>query len=125
MAEAQRAGARYMPDRVSLAGIGVGAALIAAAIVVSVLGALAVVHLGNPGRLAPDAAARPGKPPRLAAPVELQTLPAEDIATFRAKKRELLSSYGWVDREHGIARVPIERAMALLAQRGETPHAKP
>jgi hypothetical protein len=29
-----------------------------------------------------------------------------------------LNSYGWVDQQAGIARIPIDRAMALLAQRG-------
>ncbi len=31
---------------------------------------------------------------------------------------EKLSTYGWVDRQKGIVRIPIERAMALLVQRG-------
>jgi len=31
----------------------------------------------------------------------------------------VLSAYGWVDREAGRARIPIERAMELLARDGE------
>jgi hypothetical protein len=34
------------------------------------------------------------------------------------KQNELLSSYGWVDDETGVVRIPIDRAMDLLAQRG-------
>lgn len=30
-----------------------------------------------------------------------------------------LQGYRWVDREKGVVQVPIERAMALLAERGE------
>ena len=29
-----------------------------------------------------------------------------------------LNSYGWVDEKAGVARIPIERAMQLVAQRG-------
>lgn len=43
-----------------------------------------------------------------------------DLATRgeqdRARKRERLSSYGWVDRGAGIVHVPIERAMQLVAE---------
>lgn len=31
---------------------------------------------------------------------------------------EKLATYGWVDRQKGIVRIPIERAMDLLVQRG-------
>jgi hypothetical protein len=48
----------------------------------------------------------------------LQTDPAADLAAYVRKERHLLDSYGWVDREHGIARVPIEIAMQQLARRG-------
>jgi hypothetical protein len=34
----------------------------------------------------------------------------------RARRRERLESYGWVDREKGIVHLPIERAMELVAQ---------
>ncbi len=33
--------------------------------------------------------------------------------------RKRLGNYAWVDREEGIARIPIERAMQLVAQRSE------
>ena len=48
----------------------------------------------------------------------LQTDPAADLAAYMAKQRELLDSYGWVDRAQGIARIPIEEAMRRLAQQG-------
>ena len=34
------------------------------------------------------------------------------------KEDEILASYGWVDQESGVARIPIERAMELVAERG-------
>lgn len=48
----------------------------------------------------------------------LQIDPAADLAAYEAKERRLLDSYGWVDREHGIARIPIEEAMQRLARTG-------
>jgi len=48
----------------------------------------------------------------------LQVHPKADFARLRAEEHERLTTYGWVDREHQIARMPIERAMDLLAARG-------
>ena len=106
---------RYMPDAVSLPGIGAGALLIIGAIAIGVAAAFFVLHVGIGGHAPPENAAHYGEPPPIAGDVQLQPAPAQDIAAFRAGKRRLLSTYGWVDRAHGIARIPIERAMALVA----------
>jgi hypothetical protein len=57
--------------------------------------------------------------PRLPPEPRLQTHPAADLERLRARDARRLSSYGWVDREGRIAHVPIDRAMALLAERAE------
>jgi hypothetical protein len=44
----------------------------------------------------------------------LQTDPARDIAELRAAEDAVLDSYGWVDRESAVARIPIERAISLM-----------
>lgn len=36
----------------------------------------------------------------------------------RAAEKELLGTYGWVDEAHGVARIPVERAMDLVLERG-------
>jgi hypothetical protein len=41
-----------------------------------------------------------------------------EIKDFRLKEEQTLNSYGWVDEKTGVVRIPIERAMQLLAQRG-------
>jgi hypothetical protein len=41
-----------------------------------------------------------------------------DLAAFRAAEEADLNSYDWVDRSTGTVRVPIDRAMELLLQRG-------
>jgi hypothetical protein len=41
-----------------------------------------------------------------------------EIKDFRLKEEQTLNSYGWVDEKAGVVRIPIERAMLLVAQRG-------
>lgn len=38
--------------------------------------------------------------------------------------RDHLESYGWVDRKNGLVRIPIERAMELMARDAENPARK-
>ena len=40
---------------------------------------------------------------------------------MRAREDAVLMTYGWVDRSAGVARIPIERAMELLAEKGLPP----
>jgi hypothetical protein len=51
-------------------------------------------------------------------PPRLQTQPFKDINELRADEARRLETYGWVDQEGGIVRVPIERAMELVIERG-------
>jgi hypothetical protein len=55
---------------------------------------------------------------RLPPEPRLQTNPREDLRELRAAEDELLATYGWVDRNAGIVRIPIEDAMQLTIQRG-------
>ena len=41
-----------------------------------------------------------------------------EINDFRMQEEQTLNSYGWVDQQAGVVRIPIDRAMELLAQRG-------
>lgn len=49
-------------------------------------------------------------------PPRLHVTPGRELARVLANERRILDSYGWVDREHGVARVPIERAMQLRVE---------
>jgi len=42
----------------------------------------------------------------------------QDIADLHAREDLLLDNYTWADRAQGKVRIPIDRAMELLAQRG-------
>jgi len=41
-----------------------------------------------------------------------------EINAFRLQEEQKLNSYGWVDQNAGVMRIPIDRAMQLVAQRG-------
>src|SRR5437764_125754 len=48
----------------------------------------------------------------------LQSAPITDLGDMRAAEDQILTGYGWVDQPRGVVRIPIDRAMDLLAQRG-------
>jgi len=48
----------------------------------------------------------------------LQIQEPKDLATFRRQEAEILSTYGVVDRDKGIYRMPIEEAMRITVERG-------
>jgi hypothetical protein len=96
---------------------------------VSLTVALIVVHylaLGTFHHLARQSSAYPTPSP-LATTRETFTGPRLlvnqklDMETFRASEDTLLNNYGWVDRNRGVVRIPIDRAIDLLAQQGMAP----
>ncbi|HVO59885.1 MAG TPA: hypothetical protein VMT53_03060 [Terriglobales bacterium] len=48
----------------------------------------------------------------------LETNELGELNDQRLQEENTLNTYGWVDQKAGIAHIPIERAMQLLAQRG-------
>lgn len=48
----------------------------------------------------------------------LQPAPVKDLLELRRWEDSQLHHYGWVDKSNGVARIPIERAMEILAQKG-------
>jgi hypothetical protein len=42
----------------------------------------------------------------------------KDLAGMRAEENKILTTYGWTDQEAGRVRIPIDRAIALLLERG-------
>lgn len=57
-------------------------------------------------------------PPRSLSQPLLQAAPAQDLQEFQAAEEAQLNSYGWIDHEAGLVRIPIQRAMQLLVERG-------
>lgn len=76
---------------------------------------LAVLHTPRSAQRNATAAGADGAPaPRL------QMHPSGDYARYIDEKRARLDSTGWVDRERGIAHIPIEQAMNDIATGKET-----
>jgi len=60
-------------------------------------------------------------PNKLAEP-RLQTDAVEDLRQLQANEDAMLSGYAWVDRKKGLVRIPIDRAIDLITQRGLPKH---
>jgi hypothetical protein len=92
-------------------------AMVVAAIVMHV--GLWLFELGL-NRMYPEGgpASRIGKPRIEPPPPRLQSSPAADLHELRAVEDVTLSSYGWVNRDAGVIRIPIQRAMELTSERG-------
>jgi len=48
----------------------------------------------------------------------LQDNPQQELQQLREKQKALLDGYGWVHKEAGVARIPIEEAIKLVVERG-------
>jgi hypothetical protein len=48
----------------------------------------------------------------------LQISPTADLEQLRAEEETRLQTYGWVDQEQQIVRIPVEKAMDIVAERG-------
>jgi hypothetical protein len=59
-----------------------------------------------------------GQAPRLPAAPRLQTIPVNEIYEFRQREEQVLSTYGWINREDGRVQIPIAEAMRLTVERG-------
>jgi hypothetical protein len=63
----------------------------------------------------PEKAAAPSQQPPQP---RLLSSEGEELRRVRAAEEQILNSYGWVDTGKGVVRIPIQRAMELVAQRG-------
>jgi hypothetical protein len=65
----------------------------------------------NPMELANPEARRPPAP-------RIEEHPADEVQQLRRQEDLILGTYGWTDKDAGVARIPIDRAMDLALQRG-------
>lgn len=73
------------------------------------------------GRVKDDPAASPIPEANQTRPrprAALQANPVADMEAFRAHEEKVLTSYAWVDKGAGIARIPVDRALDLIADKG-------
>jgi hypothetical protein len=57
-------------------------------------------------------------PTKLFPEPRLQRTPVVDLREFRSQEQKVLDTYGWIDQPKGIVRIPIDRAIDVLAARG-------
>ena len=98
-------------------GLGVFALLASGLIVSAVVFHYFVIHqsLGPPASPFENVRALPPRP-------VLQVTPARDLRQYLDQQDAVLNSYGWVDQKAGVVRIPIDRAMNLLLQKGLPVH---
>ena len=96
------------PDVDARAVLGlVGGFLIFAAVSVVGIGAYYIhAHVGRP--LAPREFPKP----------RLETRNRQELGALQKAQRAELQDYAWVDRDRGLVRIPVERAMQIIAARG-------
>ena len=92
--------------------IGTALSMVVAALVFTYLAGKEAGTQPPPSSL--TAVTTPTQPPE----PRLQVTPVADLKEYRAKQEEMLTTYGWVDRKAGFVRIPIDRAIDIVAQRG-------
>jgi hypothetical protein len=67
--------------------------------------------LGPPPTPFENARALPPQP-------QLQVQPHQDLKTYCEQEKNDLESYGWVDSQDGVVRIPVDQAMDKVLQQG-------
>lgn len=88
------------------------AAFIAMLVLFNLLARFQSVQTAAPSPLAASYGLKEPPEPRL------QTDPRQDLLDLRARDGAAIHSYAWIDKQAGTVRIPVERAIALLAERG-------
>ena len=101
--------------------LGFGAGLIVLALAIHLMVWLLFLYFNGreeAARVAPVYPLAIGEANRVPPEPRLQTNPRADLQALRAHEDEPLNTYGWVDKQGGIVRIPIEEAIKIMAQRG-------
>lgn len=106
---------------VSVRAVMLGAAALVCAIALAVaVGWLYGRRLDASGALGTPAPSAPAASAPQALPLS-ESAPQPERARYIAEKQAVLNGWGWVDQHAGIAHIPVERAMALLAEPAREP----
>lgn len=94
---------------------GVGLLVLVGVSFALLIGVLKVLETLNPPGPAMSLAGRPSQIPPSP---RLEIEEGGDLGESLRHSEEILNHYGWVDRRAGKVRIPIERAIDILAERG-------
>jgi hypothetical protein len=103
------------PPGVSVRPVLFGAFASVALMLAAIWGLDAVYDWRVPNRTLPA-------PERFPSP-RVQTHQAEQLKELLAEQRRQLTGYAWADQNKTLVRIPIERAMDIIAQRGSEAYA--
>lgn len=111
MAEPALPPPRYEPSDVSFRFLACGAGVVIASILLCTLGVVWIYPDSVRDRRIPS------ELPVYPAP-GLQSNPPAELRRFTAEELSRLNSAGWVDKNQGIAHIPIDEAMQRIAAQG-------
>ena len=118
MSEPVKAPRAYESSEVSTGRLFAFAAGVVGLVVVGVLASAFVFHFFVEHQsMGPPASPFEGSramPPEL----RLQTTAPQDLKRYRTEQEKTLGEYGWADPQAQVVRIPVERAMDLLLQKG-------
>jgi len=101
------------PRAIALFGVGLAVTLVVVTAAVTVFQIYAGSRYAGrqPPQRPPVVTPEPTEP-------RLQVGGASELRTMREAEERSLGTYGWVDPQAGTVRIPIDRAMEILAQKG-------
>lgn len=111
----------YEPDDVSFRGVLLFAFWLLVATAIMYVGLLWLFNMQarpHPGVAMPTTLLTESERQRIPPEPRLQISPIRDMRELRAAEDAVLQTYGWVDQHAGLVRVPIERAMEIIATQG-------
>ena len=97
---------------------GLGLAAVALVVHVFLWWLLGVYERQNNGSQSQAFPMATGQQNQLPPAPRLQQNPQQDLRDLHVKQRGVLEEYSWVDKQAGVARIPIEDAMKIVVQRG-------
>ena len=95
-----------------------------AVLIVLVLAMMGLLHAclaKREARRSPQPSPLAVERPKSPSEPRLQDAPMEDLRSMRSAEDAVLNSYGWVDPDKGIARIPIEEALDAIANAKPSP----
>ena len=110
---------RYETSDVRIRPLVISAVVLAVAVVIVVAVMAGMFEFfAREGAESSAPAAPAGAPRRLPPGPRLQPDASKELLLARAYEESLLTSTTWVDRDSSLVRIPVERAMDVLAKRG-------
>jgi hypothetical protein len=114
-------GISYESQDLNIRGIvyfGIGLLVVTVVAMVLIFGILNSLEGSNPPPPIVNTAAPPPEPRIMPNPID--RIPAEEqLEILRVQEEEILTTYGWVDQDAGVVRIPIEQAMEMVVEQNQ------